>query len=147
MMLSKLESYALWRKHGCYATEICDRCGQLLGAVRFTRRTESGVWCSRECRDGDDAHKPGTCKHCKARLPKGKRRGAMYCDDACKEAAHRSRMAVQTSEARKLSVTKTPIYAAFSQDCPGGGVTGHPGSRKSFLGDLAPIVNQEGVRR
>ena len=37
---------------GIYVTEACDRCGQLLGELRYTRRGESGEWCSRECRDG-----------------------------------------------------------------------------------------------
>ena len=41
-------------ERGVCAAEACDRCGQILGAVRFTRAGDSGVWCSRECRgDGD----------------------------------------------------------------------------------------------
>lgn len=35
---------------GCYVTEACDKCGQVLGAVRYTRRGELGVWCSQQCR-------------------------------------------------------------------------------------------------
>jgi hypothetical protein len=39
---------------GITPTEACDRCGALLGAVRFLREGEVGVWCSRECRgDGE----------------------------------------------------------------------------------------------
>ena len=54
MLLTIQESYELLAKYGCFAREICDKCGIVLGAVRFTRRDESGVWCSRECRgDGD----------------------------------------------------------------------------------------------
>jgi hypothetical protein len=54
MLLTVQQSYALLEKHGVYAREICDKCGAVLGAVRFTRKDESGVWCSRECRgDGE----------------------------------------------------------------------------------------------
>jgi len=54
MLLAIQESYELLAQYGCFAREICDKCGIVLGAVRFTQRDESGVWCSRECRgDGD----------------------------------------------------------------------------------------------
>jgi hypothetical protein len=54
MMLTSQRSHELLAKHSCYATEYCDRCGQILGPVRFMRRGDAGVWCSRECRgDGD----------------------------------------------------------------------------------------------
>jgi hypothetical protein len=116
----------LQEERGNYVTEACDRCGQLLGPVCFTRKVEPGVWCSRQCRDGADAQVPGTCKTCKARLPEGKRRGAMYCDDACKQAAHR-KTDVRTSETAKLSVTKAPIYAAFSSKESAVRGASHPG--------------------
>jgi len=38
-----------------YVMEVCDRCGQLLGPIRFTRRDDSGVWCSASCRGGVEA--------------------------------------------------------------------------------------------
>ena len=113
MRLTREQSYALLEKHGCYVTEVCDKCIQIIGPVRFTRRDDKGVWCSRECRDGAKVHEPGTCRHCKARLPEGRRRGAMYCDDACKQAAHRSKTDARESETQKLSVTNTSIYASF----------------------------------
>jgi hypothetical protein len=50
MLLAIQKSYELLAKCGFFAREICDKCGTVLGAVRFTRRDESGVWCSRECR-------------------------------------------------------------------------------------------------
>jgi len=114
MRLTTEQSYALLEKRGCYASQACDKCGQILGPVRFARRNDSGAWCSRDCRDGAAAHAPGTCKTCKAQLPEGKRRGAMYCDDACKQAAYRSKADARLSETPKLSVTKASIYAAFS---------------------------------
>jgi hypothetical protein len=51
MKLSKSQIAEL-RSRGIYITEACDRCGQLLGSVRWTRKGEPGEWCSRECRDG-----------------------------------------------------------------------------------------------
>jgi hypothetical protein len=117
MYLTKKQSCALFEKHGCFVKEMCDRCGAAIhNANRFTIRGEAGVWCSRECRDGASVREPGTCRHCKARLPEGKRRGAAYCDDACKQAAHRSKADVRTSETSKLSVTNTSIYAGFCTD-------------------------------
>jgi len=109
MRLTSEQSHALLEKHGCYATEACDKCGQILGPVRFTRRNDSGAWCSRECRDGAEAHAPRTCKGCGARLPEGKRRGSLFCDDACRKLSARSRT-------RELSRTNRPIYAGFCRD-------------------------------
>jgi hypothetical protein len=53
--LTTQEAYELLAKHGVYARDICDKCGAVLGAVRFTRKDESDVWCSRECRG--DVHR------------------------------------------------------------------------------------------
>ena len=54
MVLSTAQAYDLLGRHGAFAREACDRCGQLLGAVRYTRRGESGAWCSKGCRgDGE----------------------------------------------------------------------------------------------
>jgi hypothetical protein len=50
MLLSIQKSYELLAKYGCFAREICDKCGIVLGAVRFMRYHESEVYCSRECR-------------------------------------------------------------------------------------------------
>ena len=50
MLLAIQKSYELLAKYGCFAREICDKCGIVLGAVRFTRYGESEVYCARECR-------------------------------------------------------------------------------------------------
>ena len=55
MLLAIQKSYELLAKYGCFAREICDTCGSVLGAVRFTQYGESEVYCSRECRG--DAHR------------------------------------------------------------------------------------------
>jgi len=44
----------LLEDRGISVTECCDKCGQLLGSVRFMRRGDPGVWCSSKCRgDGE----------------------------------------------------------------------------------------------
>jgi len=55
MLLTIQQSYELLAKYGTFAYEICERCGAVLGAVRFTRKDVSAVWCSRACRG--DVHK------------------------------------------------------------------------------------------
>jgi len=116
MHLTREQSYALLEKHGCYVTEVCDKCGQIIGPVRFTMRDDKGVWCSRECRDGKEVHEPGTCLHCKAKLPGGRRRGALFCDDACRKASQRLSGESQMARTPKLSRTNTSIYAGFCTD-------------------------------
>ena|SRR5208283_642980 len=50
VLLAIEKSYELLANYGCFAREICDKCGIVLGAVRFTRHGESEVYCSPECR-------------------------------------------------------------------------------------------------
>ena len=50
MLLPIKKIYELLATHGLFAREICDKCGIVLGAVRFTRHGESEVYCARECR-------------------------------------------------------------------------------------------------
>jgi hypothetical protein len=38
MILSTAQAYDLLARHGVFAREACDRCGAILGAVRYTRR-------------------------------------------------------------------------------------------------------------
>jgi hypothetical protein len=121
MKLATERSYALLAEQGLYVTEVCEGCARVVaifppltgerGAIcnRFTRQGEPGVWCSRVCRDGINAHEPRTCRHCKARLPEEKRRGVTFCDDACRK-AYRRQDGVQDPE---LSRTKPSIYAPF----------------------------------
>jgi hypothetical protein len=97
MQLNIAQSYRLLDSHRCFVREVCDKCGQLLGPVRFTRRSDSGVWCSRECRDGADAHAPGTCQTCGASLA-GLRRGAKFCSDVCRMRLSRKNGKSQTRQ-------------------------------------------------
>jgi hypothetical protein len=50
MKITPGQSRELLERFGCYVTEACDKCGQLLGSVRYMRRGGPGEWCSRECR-------------------------------------------------------------------------------------------------
>jgi hypothetical protein len=58
MLLAIQKSYELLANFGFFAREICDKCGIVLGAVRFTRHNESKVYCCRECRG--DAQRSAT---------------------------------------------------------------------------------------
>lgn len=50
MRLARGQSYALLERFGCYVTHMCDKCGKVLAPVSYTRKGESGEWCSAECR-------------------------------------------------------------------------------------------------
>lgn len=101
MKLTTPQSYELLAKHGCYVTAACDKCGQILGPVRYTRKGEDHAWCSRECRDGKEAHAPGTCLTCKASLA-GLRRGTKFCSDTCRKRENRKSQTAQNSRDEHL---------------------------------------------
>jgi hypothetical protein len=84
MLLSTELRQRIQADTGCYVTEACDRCGQLLGAVRFTRKGDSGVWCSRSCRNGVKAITPGLCRCCGVSLT-GRCKRALSCSDTCRK--------------------------------------------------------------
>ncbi len=95
MVLSLGLQNRLRDERGIYAAEACDRCGQILGAVRFTRSGDTGVWCSRKCRgdgegQGQKIHKGGRPK--------------MYIDDRARKNAHAQK---QREFRARSSVTKT----------------------------------------
>jgi hypothetical protein len=106
MLLTTQQSYdLLLEKHGAFAREICDKCGAVLGAVRFTRENESGVWCGGECRGGGERQK----------IHKGGR-PRKYKNERTRKHAH----AQQQRDSRlRSSVTKT-----CQQPNEGKGLTG-----------------------
>jgi len=111
MQLGNLQSYELLAKHAVFAKECCDRCGRMLGPVRFTRRGEDGVWCSRRCRGVAEAQRPKT-------------RRATLCR---RLQATQGRLPgrVVSSAAAKLPRTKS-IRAASSPEKELAGISGHP---------------------
>jgi len=56
MLLTIQQGYELLANYGCFAREICDKCGIVLGAIRFTRRGQPVTYCSRECRGDGEWH-------------------------------------------------------------------------------------------
>ena len=84
MKLTRNQSEKLLHERGIWITEACDKCGQLLGSVRWTRKEERGEWCSAECRDGIRvALKANTrcCRECGVVL-EGKRADSEFCAPA-----------------------------------------------------------------
>jgi hypothetical protein len=108
MMLSTELRERLKRERGVFVVEACDRCSQLLDAVCFTRFGQPGAWCSRECRDGANAHAPGTCRTCGASLA-GLRRDAKFCSDVC-------RMRLLRKNGKSQTGQNIPNEALQSQD-------------------------------
>jgi len=87
MKLNTEQRNKIREEHGICCNEACDRCGRMLNEVRWTRRGESGEWCSRECRDGLE----------KAQLvevriaARGAGRPRIHSDGASKQRAYRKR--------------------------------------------------------
>jgi hypothetical protein len=112
MKLTREQSYALLEKHGCYVTEACDKCGQILSAVRYTRKNESGDWCSRECRG--DAPRPAIRKGGRPRKHK---------TNAERQRAYRNKLSVtkllcSVAETKDLQVQKTSLSQYPLNPCP-----------------------------
>jgi hypothetical protein len=105
VFLTETQSRELLAKHGVYVTEACDKCGKILGHVRFTRYGESGEWCSRECRDGVQA----------AEQYKTTRKGgrpAKYRSDRERLVAERRQGVIRQQLFRqRLSVTENPTVS------------------------------------
>jgi len=111
MQLTDARSRELLCTHGVYSTEACDKCGVLLGPIRWTIRGEAGVWCSRKSRDGVD-HNPYVCRGCGTSLV-GKRRGAMYCDRTCRMRTVR-REVMDSANTVNMPVQKTGVAGVIS---------------------------------
>ena len=105
------------RTQGLYLTDKCDGCGKLLNqTVQYTIAGRREVYCSAVCRDlvfFSDRHEvmkratPGKCVYCGGRL-KGKKRGSIFCDDACRKAHSRKIQRIATVEVEK---SRTPTQS------------------------------------
>ena len=110
MLLAIQKSYELLRNYGFFAREICDTCGTVLGAVRFTRYGEPEVYCSSECRG--DAHKAASRRSGRPRKYKTDReRGAAKTRQ---QQTYRSHPNVEKtvriqSETKNLQTQKSPL--------------------------------------
>jgi len=82
MQIAEQRSQDLLLSTGNYVKNACDKCGQIIGCVRWTRRGETGEWCSAKCRDGG-ADLSQACAGCGSSL-RGKRKGTIWCSDSCR---------------------------------------------------------------
>ena len=107
MKLTREQSKKLLQERGIWVTNACDKCGQLLGSVSWTRKGEPGEWCSALCRDGVSprARKESskTCRECGVSL-QGKRTGSEFCSDV-----HRKRFAKSSTARKSAFIAETPI--------------------------------------
>ena len=106
MLLTVQQSYELLAKHGVFARGICDRCGLALGPVRFTRRSESGVWCSRECRGDGERRAARKGGRPRKYATKDARRRAERLQSAKRQREFRGRVQRNGKPPRSLSETK-----------------------------------------
>lgn len=83
MKLTPEQQAQLREERGICADEACDKCGAILGCVRYTRRGERGEWCSELCRDGQAA----TADRAERRTRKGGR-PPKYRDEAARKQAN-----------------------------------------------------------
>jgi hypothetical protein len=110
MLLPIKKSYELLAKYGSFAREICDKCGIVLGAVRFTRHGESEVYCARECRG--DAQRSAT--HRRGRPRKYKTECERRTAKTRQQQVYRSHPNVEKtvrihSETKNLQTQKVPL--------------------------------------
>src|SRR5215475_14142075 len=95
MKITASQSRELLERFGCYVTEACDKCGRVLGPVRYTRKDEAGEWCSRECR-GDGQRE-------------AIRRGGRPRKYRSVEQAHAGKLNLQRIRRNGLNEAKTPL--------------------------------------
>jgi phage FluMu protein Com len=98
------------RSQGLYITERCAGCGKLLNqTVRYTITGKLEVYCSAACRNlefFDDRHEArkqatrGKCAYCGGGLS-ARKRGTLYCDDACRMRHSRVRERPRTQQVEK----------------------------------------------
>jgi hypothetical protein len=102
MRLTTAQSEQLLEQHGIWIKVTCDRCGNLLGAVRWTRRGEPGEWCSGVCRDGVKA------EHARKRGGRPRK----YKTDALRIRSERQHSAVrQRAFRQRRGVTENPLQS------------------------------------
>lgn len=118
------------RAQGLQVWEKCDSCGKVLNqTVRYTITGKPEVYCSAVCRDSvffGDPHEvmkratPEKCAYCGGSL-NGKKRGSIFCDDACRKARSRK---IQRSTIPEVERSRTPtqlnqLIASLQKDVQG----------------------------
>jgi hypothetical protein len=131
MQLTVTQRCELLERHQIFAREICDKCGVVLGAVRFTRKDESGVWCSRECRGDGDRRKVRRGGRPRKYKTAGARHAAERLQNAERQKSFRGRVQRNGKPLRSLIETKdlqrrkSPLSTIP--------LTGSPSARESAL--------------
>src|ERR1700691_1317728 len=99
MRLTQGQSQRLLHERGIWVTAACNRCGQLLGSVRWTKKSEPGEWCSAECRDGVTVSAPKLAVTVPPAFVRRKRIGARpagrtkkHANNAVKQRSYRCRL-------------------------------------------------------
>jgi len=118
MLLTVAQAYELLSTRGAFAREACDRCGRVLGPVRFTRRGEIGVWCSSECR-GDELAiarpRPGRPRKYRSERERRDAKTAQqrnYRSGCGVEKTLRIPAETKGLQARKVALSHTPLAGA-----------------------------------
>ena len=110
MQLNRQQRQKPQNERGIWVTDACDKCGQLFGSVRWTRKDEPGEWCPQACRDGIAVSAPTSNSkgyfECGTRLD-GKRVDADFCSRT-HTMRHRRRELSRTGQKRGIS-DNTPI--------------------------------------
>jgi hypothetical protein len=118
MKLTREQSQKLLQERGIWVTNACDRCGQLLGAVRWTRRGETGEWCSAECRDGARA-KPKASAAVSTEAVRLKRIGARPAGRPKKHASNAEKCRAYRERLQSVRVTRnTPLQVIEISELP-----------------------------
>jgi len=110
MLLTIQKSYELLANFGFFAREICDKCGIVLGAVRFTRHNESKVYCSRECRG--DAQRSAIFRRgrpCKYKTSRERRAAKTRQQHVYRSHANVEKTVRIQSETKHLQTPKVPL--------------------------------------
>ena len=116
MRLTTEQAYSLLKKRDCYADQACDKCGRILGPRRYTRKDESGEWCSRECRG--DGHqrtirkggRPRKYESERDRLQAERRQNAERQKAFRRRAESNGKPSRSFAETKELRVRKTPLW-------------------------------------
>jgi hypothetical protein len=107
MRLKREQCEKLLSEFGIWVTDACDKCGQLLGSVGWTRKDEPWEWCSKSCRDGIAAGAPKAnskgCIECGIRLD-GKRSDSRFCPPHTRSAI---KDASRPGQRKNLKITGT----------------------------------------
>jgi hypothetical protein len=110
VLLTARQSREMLEKFGVYSSEACHKCGQVLGPVRYTRKGETGVWCSQQCRGDAEKTKmlkPGRPR--KYRNEKERRRAKSQQQRIYRSRPRVEKTVCMATETKDLHDQKSPL--------------------------------------